>query len=120
MRDFLCHFGLFADYQFHSSQPHLRCFALQNLITFACGFPYGVGMKGQLSAEMLVVLVLVLGLAVILASVMFKSADKAAGKIEDKTNSVLGASDKKALGEGCDYDSDCISGNCDFTEKKCA
>jgi uncharacterized protein (UPF0333 family) len=77
--------------------------------------------KGQLSAEMLVVLVLVLGVAIFLASVMFKSAGQAGGKIEQKTEQVLNSSEMSAAklgaGEYCSADSQCESGDC--TASKC-
>jgi len=78
-------------------------------------------MRGQLSAEMLVVLVLVLGLAIFLASVMFKSAGQAAGKIEEKTGTVLEAGEKNitksSSGQYCVEDADCESGYC--TASRC-
>jgi type II secretory pathway pseudopilin PulG len=79
-------------------------------------------MKGQLSAEMLVVLVLVLGLAVLLASTMFKSANKAAEKVEEKTDSALGASDAASrlpTGSYCASNADCQSGSCDTYLGRC-
>ena len=42
-------------------------------------------MRGQLSVEMLVVLVVILGLVIIVASTMMKSANKASEKIDEKT-----------------------------------
>ena len=80
-------------------------------------------MKGQLSAEMLIVLVVILGVAVLVASVMLKSANKAAEKIGQKTDDVLNSADasamKGAAGEFCVSDSDCKSGKCDSYSKKC-
>ena len=82
-----------------------------------------MGAKGQLSAEMLVVLVVILGLAVILASTMLKSANKAAASAEAKTNAVLEKSDsgvtKGVSGDYCATDSDCASNSCDTYTKKC-
>ena len=82
-----------------------------------------MGTKGQLSAEMLVVLVVILGLAVILASTMMKSAGKAASAADQKTNAVLEASDKGAIkgasGDYCTSSIDCESGSCDTYTKKC-
>ena len=82
-----------------------------------------MGAKGQLSAEMLVVLVVILGLAVILASTMLKSANKAAASADAKTNAVLEASDsgvaKGVSGDYCAIDDDCASGICDVQTKKC-
>ncbi|MFA6328015.1 MAG: hypothetical protein WCY41_01070 [Candidatus Micrarchaeia archaeon] len=82
-----------------------------------------MGAKGQLSAEMLVVLVVILGLAVILASTMMNSAKKAANSADQKTNAVLEASDsgvaKGVSGDYCAADSDCASSTCDTYTKKC-
>jgi len=82
-----------------------------------------MGAKGQLSAEMLVVLVVILGLAVILASTMLKSASKAASSADAKTNEVLEISAKGATkgvsGDYCTADADCTSESCDTFTKKC-
>ena len=82
-----------------------------------------MGERGQLSAEMLIVLVVILGLAVILASTMLKSASKAAAGADAKTDEVLKASDsgvaKGVGGDYCTSDSDCTSGSCDTFTKKC-
>jgi len=82
-----------------------------------------MGAKGQLSAEMLVVLVVILGLAVILASTMLKSANKAASSADAKTDEVLKISDsgvtKGVSGDYCTADSDCTYGSCDTLTKKC-
>ncbi len=78
-------------------------------------------MRGQLSLEMLVVIVVVLGLVLLLASVVMKNAEKASDKIEQKANSVIGASDsssKAADGEDCANSADCLSGTCS-SYKKC-
>jgi type II secretory pathway pseudopilin PulG len=83
-----------------------------------------MGGRGQLSAEMLVVLVVILGLAVILASTMMKSAGKAAAAADQKTNAVLQEADsglaKGASGDYCASNVDCESGTCDSYVKKCA
>ncbi|VVC01677.1 Uncharacterised protein [uncultured archaeon] len=80
-------------------------------------------MKGQLSAEMLIVLVIILGLAAILASVMLKSAGKAAGAVEQKTETIINASNagaaKAASGEYCVVDADCELGSCDVYSNRC-
>jgi len=82
-----------------------------------------MGAKGQLSAEMLVVLVVILGLAVILANTMLKSASKAAASADAKTNEVLEISDKGVTkgmsGDYCAADADCTSESCDTFTKKC-
>ena len=78
-------------------------------------------MRGQLSVEMLVVLVVILGLVIIVASTMMKSADKASEKIDEKTGAVLSASEGRtgASGDYCVADADCGSGSCDTYLRKC-
>ncbi len=72
---------------------------------------------------MLVVLVVILGLAVILASTMMKSASQAANAADQKTNAVLEASDSGVArgvpGDYCTSGADCESGTCDSYMKKC-
>ena len=72
---------------------------------------------------MLIILVVILGVAVLVASVMLKSANRAADKIEEKTGAVLNATDsaamKGAAGSYCVSDSDCQTGSCDAYSKKC-
>ena len=60
-------------------------------------------MKGQLSAEMLIVLVIVLGLAIFLASTMYKSATNTGQAIENKTNNITngGINAKGCVGAAC-------------------
>lgn len=77
-------------------------------------------MKGQLSLEMLIIIVVVLGLAVLLASTMMKSADRAAGNIESKAGTVFNASDnagKGGAGAYCSSDGNCLSGTCGLDNK---
>ena len=77
--------------------------------------------RGQLSAEMLIVLVVILGLVVLLASVMLKSANKAADNIEQKTDSVLGMSNFTFgnPGDPCKIDDDCKSKSCSAYSDTC-
>ena len=80
-------------------------------------------MRGQLSVELLVVLVILLGLAVLVAGVMMKSASKASEKVEQKTGEVFNSTDRPyAAGRAGDYcasDSDCVSGTCNTYSSKC-
>ena len=78
-------------------------------------------MRGQLSVEMMIVLVVILGLAVLVASTMISSANKASQKIEAKTDTVLNSSDLAKGGPGayCTADADCSSGNCNTYTSKC-
>ena len=66
-------------------------------------------MKGQLSAEMLIILVVVLGLAVVLASVMMDAAKKGGDEIDRQTNLTISAG-KGATGTYCIDTVDCRSG----------
>ncbi|MEM4348587.1 MAG: type II secretion system protein [Candidatus Anstonellaceae archaeon] len=80
-------------------------------------------MKAQLSAEMLIVLVVILGVAVLVASVMIRSANKAAEKVEQKAEALFNATDtslKGATGAYCVSDSDCASGICNTLTNKCS
>jgi type II secretory pathway pseudopilin PulG len=77
-------------------------------------------MRGQLSLEMLIVIVVVLGLAVLLASALFRNANKAAEKLDEKTGAILNVSDSSARGAAGDYctqDADCSSGACSSVSK---
>ncbi|MCX8174680.1 MAG: hypothetical protein N3E51_00540 [Candidatus Micrarchaeota archaeon] len=79
-------------------------------------------MKGQLSAEMLILLVIVLGLAIIVASTMMQSASKASEKIEQKTQAVIEKAEggaKGSAGSPCYSNEDCSSGSCDAYLRTC-
>ena len=79
-------------------------------------------MKGQLSAEMLILLVILLGVAVIVASTMMQSANKASQKIEQKTDTILTKADQGAAGaagDQCASNADCASGSCDTYLRTC-
>lgn len=80
-------------------------------------------MRGQLSVELLVALVILLGLAVLVAGVLMKSANKAAEKVEEKTDAVFNASDRTyasgSAGDYCSSDTDCKSGTCNTYSGKC-
>ena len=70
-------------------------------------------MKGQLSAEMLIVLVIVLGLAVLLATTLMKTAKDTGGKVEQKAESISNI---------CTTDSECTAigmGSCDTATNRC-
>ncbi len=80
-------------------------------------------MCAQLSVELLVVLVILLGLALLVAGVLMKSANKASEKVEQKAVQVFNSTDKAyATGKAGDYcasDSDCSSGTCNTYSSKC-
>ncbi len=75
-------------------------------------------MRGQLSAEMLIVLVVILGLAVILAGVMLKSAANAGSAVENQTNTLIEAG-KGLPGAFCTENSGCRSDSCDTSSDTC-
>ena len=67
-------------------------------------------MKGQLSVEMLVVLVVILGVVALVASVIMGNATKAKLEAEKRANDTIGSCAR--LAESCLGNSDCCSGNC--------
>jgi len=79
--------------------------------------------KGQLSVEMMVIMVVILGLVVIVANTMIKSANKASEKVEQKTESILNTSESGtvsgAQGDYCSTGEDCRSGSCNTYTGKC-
>ena len=62
-------------------------------------------MKGQLSAEMLIVLVIIIAIAALLASTMMKSATNASAATNRQSNLVM------ATTHACAADSDCTQFN---------
>ena len=74
-------------------------------------------MKGQLSAEMLILIAVVLAIVAIVAFQMLNTAEKGSEKIESQTDSILNSLDdssKNSEGESCEDDSDCLSDNCSY------
>ncbi len=61
-------------------------------------------MKGQISAEMLIILVILIGIAIIVASQLLSTANQAAGEIDKKTGEIFD------LTKSCAEDSDCDAG----------
>ncbi|MCX8194567.1 MAG: hypothetical protein N3G22_00450 [Candidatus Micrarchaeota archaeon] len=79
-------------------------------------------MKAQISVEALIVLAVLLGVALLLASVMFRSAGSAAERIEKKANetfSVVEGGGKAKAGGYCRSDADCESFSCDTYSNRC-
>jgi uncharacterized protein (UPF0333 family) len=76
--------------------------------------------RGQLSLEMLIILVILLAVAALVASVLMKSANKAASEVEKKTESVFNTTSPiKQSGQFCTSDDECASKVCDSTTNKC-
>lgn len=77
-------------------------------------------MRGQLSVEMLVVIVIILGLVVLMATVFMNSANRAAEKADEQTEQLVsGEGAKLAKGMYCSSDDDCQSGSCDSSTRRC-
>jgi len=101
----------------------MLCRRIAKDFNFAAVISAGGGqVKGQLSVEMLVLLVVILGLAILVASTLMKSAGKASEKVEEKTGAVLEGGEVEATGSPGDYcvsDSGCRSGDSDTYSRKC-
>lgn len=72
-------------------------------------------MKGQLSAEMLILIVVVLAIVAIAASQLMKTSEKTAGKIDQTAGELFNKTDaalKGKAGEVCAVSNDCISDSC--------
>ncbi len=76
-------------------------------------------MKGQLSAEMLIILAVVLAVALLLASEMMKSAGTATGNVENKTGAIFNKTNVGGVGDYCTDDSGC-AGTLKCVNNKCA
>ena len=72
-------------------------------------------MRGQLSAEMLVLIVVVLAVVAIVAMQLTKTGQQTSQKIEERSSSIINATEsafKKKAGVTCSSDSECESNNC--------
>lgn len=86
--------------------------------------------RGQVSAEMILIIAAVLAVALVLASKMQETAkrgadaiDKGADKLFSEINDTAGIGTtpaKRASGAACTRDSQCASGSCDDILKTCA
>lgn len=81
--------------------------------------------KGQLSAEMLILLAVILALVLLVASQLLKTANTASEKVEKSSQSVFDKSDaaieaaKGNSGDYCATNDDCKSGFCSTTDGRC-
>ncbi len=78
--------------------------------------------KGQLSAEMLILIVVVIAIIALVASQLTKTSEKAGNTIEEQSNVMLTRSEaavKGKAGEFCTEDNHCLSESCDTQEYKC-
>ena len=72
-------------------------------------------MKGQLSAEMLILIAVVLAIVALVAHQMMSTAEKGADQIEEQANSLFQSSEEFAKakeGQFCVEDEDCLSESC--------
>jgi len=79
-------------------------------------------MKAQLSAEMLILIVVIIAVIALAASQLFKTTEKTGETIEKQSNVVLERSEgavKAKSGEFCTEDRHCLSNNCDEVNYQC-
>ncbi|MBN2478267.1 class III signal peptide-containing protein [Candidatus Micrarchaeota archaeon] len=79
-------------------------------------------MKGQLSAEMLILLAVVLAIVALVAYQLVGTAEKAQQSVNTQSEELLEDVDsfsKGDAGDFCTSDEDCKSGNCNLEEKVC-
>ncbi len=72
-------------------------------------------MRGQMSAEMLILIVVVLALVAIVANQLLNTAEKSSEKIESQGQAILEKTDaavKVKTGGFCVKDIECLSGKC--------
>ncbi|MEM2963255.1 MAG: hypothetical protein QXW70_03005 [Candidatus Anstonellales archaeon] len=69
-------------------------------------------MKGQISAEMLIILVILIGVALIVASQLIKTATQAGKEIEKKTGQIFEISKSCETDLDCDAGESCINNVC--------
>ena len=70
-------------------------------------------MKGQLSAEMLIILAVVLAVALLLASQLLKSAGTASGNVDNKTEAIFNKTNLGGSGDYCTDGTQCLSKVCE-------
>ena len=73
-------------------------------------------MRGQISAEMLILLAVVLAIVALAAAYLMDVGKKAGGEVEERTTEILEGSSggAGAPGDECSAGEDCISGKCEF------
>lgn len=79
-------------------------------------------MKGQLSAEMLLLIVVLLAVVAIVAAQVMGSAQEAGSKIDEKSEGLyeqIDTGSKAGAGGFCTEDEDCLSEDCDTEEYAC-
>lgn len=79
-------------------------------------------MKAQLSAEMLILIVVVLAIVALVASQLTKATEKTGRGLETQSDIIINRSEatvKARPGEFCSEDSQCLSNQCDTDNFKC-
>ncbi len=79
-------------------------------------------MKGQLSAEMLILIVVIIAIVALVASQLTKATEKTGQALENQSNMLSERSQdavKAKPGEFCAKDEQCVSNRCDETNYKC-
>ena len=79
-------------------------------------------MRGQLSAEMLILIVVILAIVALVASQLTKTTEKTGAALENQSNTIVERSEeavKARSGEFCTKDEQCLSANCDTVNFKC-
>lgn len=73
-------------------------------------------MRGQISAEMLILLAVVLAIVALAAAYLMDVGKKAGGEVQERTDEILegSAGGAGAAGSECESNSDCVSGNCEY------
>lgn len=72
-------------------------------------------MKGQLSAEMLILIAVILAVVALVGYQLMSTAEKSAESVDAQTDQILQSSDqftKAKEGEFCVEDDDCLSESC--------
>ena len=78
--------------------------------------------KAQLSAEMLILIVVILAVIAMAASQLFKTTEKTGQAVENQGNVIIERSEaavKAKSGEFCTDDKQCLSNNCDEVNYQC-
>ncbi len=65
-------------------------------------------MRGQVSAELIIIIAALLAVALVLVTQLQRTAVQSSEKVANKTNDVLGGID--SMGPPCEQSSDCLSG----------
>ena len=79
-------------------------------------------MRGQMSAEMLILIVVILAIVALVASQLTKTAEKTGASLENQSdimNKRAQDAVKAKRGEFCSEDNQCLPGPCDKINYKC-